>query len=76
MEFSYLIVGMLVMYFMVIIVTGIIASKNFTGIEDYFIGGRKLSPIMVALGFSATGMSGWLTLGFAGYVYERGLYSL
>ncbi len=71
-----MIIGMLLLYFFVLIIVGLITSKNFNSLEEYFLGGRKLSSYIMALSFSSTGMSGWLTLGFAGYTYENGFQSL
>lgn len=76
MEFNYMIIGFLVIYSLVLLSTGFFASKNTSSIEDYFLGGRKLSPLMLSFTVSSTGMSAWLTLGFAGYTYEMGFQSL
>ena len=76
MEFNYMIIGFLIIYFLILLFTGFLASKNTASIEDFFLGGRKLDPIMLSFSVSSTGMSGWLALGFAGYAYEKGFQSL
>lgn len=76
MDFNYMILGMLLMYFSVLIIVGISASKDLNTLEDYFLGGRRLTSYVMALSFSSTGMSGWLPLGFSGYAYENGFFSL
>ena len=41
-------------------------------LEDYVLAGRNIGPWILAFTFSATGMSGWLGMGFAGYAYVSG----
>jgi len=74
--FEYMIVGLLILFFLTLVVVGLSASRHLNYLEDYFLGGRKLTPFVLAFTFSATGMSGWLALGFAGYTYEYGFQSL
>lgn len=76
MEYNYMIIGFLIIYFLILLFTGFLASKNTSSLEDFFLGGRKLDSIMLSTSVSSTGMSGWLALGFAGYTYENGFQSL
>lgn len=76
MEFGFIFIGLLLVYFMSLILVGIFTSKNMNNLEDFLLAGRNLSPTILALTFSSTGMSGWLALGFAGYAYEKGFQSL
>jgi sodium/proline symporter len=76
MDFGYMVIGFLIVYFISLISTGIFASKNMANLEDFMLAGRKLDPLVLALTYSSTGMSGWLALGFAGYTYEKGFQSL
>lgn len=76
MDFNYMVLGFLSVYFIILIFTGIFASRSMTSLEDFLLGGRRLSSVILALTFSSTGMSGWLALGFAGYTYEKGFQSL
>lgn len=47
-------------------------SNNNTS-EDFFLGGRKLGPIVTALSTEASDMSGWLLMGLPGVAYFTGL---
>ncbi len=40
--------------------------------EDYFLGGRKMGPIVSALSAGASDMSGWLLMGLPGALYASG----
>lgn len=42
-------------------------------IEDYFLGGRSLGPVVSALSAGASDMSGWLLMGLPGALYVGGL---
>lgn len=46
------------------------ATKN---LSDYILGGRRLGAVITALAVGASGMSGWLMMGFPGSVYTNGL---
>ncbi len=59
-------------YLVVLLVLGVIASRYMNRLEDYLLAGRRIGPWVLAFTFSATGMSGWLAMGFAGYVYRSG----
>lgn len=62
----------LVLYLLVLVGVGYVASKKMKGLEDYVLAGRGIGSYVLAFTFSATGMSGWLGLGLAGYVYTNG----
>lgn len=76
MTLNFMIIGMLMMLFSILVIIGFLTSKNLINLEDYFLGGRKLTTHILSLSFSATGMSGWLFLGFAGLTYETGFQTL
>ncbi|MEU4365262.1 sodium/proline symporter PutP [Promicromonospora sp. NPDC023987] len=42
-------------------------------LDDYMLGGRRLSPGVAALSAGASDMSGWLLLGLPGAIYVSGL---
>ena len=52
---------------------GLKAYGQTQSVDDYILGGRKLSPTLVALSVGASDMSGWLLLGLPGAVYLSGL---
>ena len=76
MEFNYMILGFISVYFVILVILGVLASKNISSLEDFYLGGRKLDTILMATSVSSTGMSAWLALGVAGFTYENGLQSL
>jgi len=41
--------------------------------EDYFLAGRKLGPWMAAFSASASGSSGWVTMGLVGLAFSVGV---
>lgn len=62
----------IVCYLIFLLGVGYFASKKMSKLEDYVLAGRNVGSWVLAFTFSATGMSGWLGLGFAGYVYRAG----
>ncbi|SFH79086.1 solute:Na+ symporter, SSS family/sodium/proline symporter [Tindallia magadiensis] len=62
----------LILYLLMLVGIGYVASKRMKGLEDYVLAGRGIGSYVMAFTFSATGMSGWLGLGLAGYVYRSG----
>ena len=49
------------------------ASKKNTDSEDYYLGGRKLGPLVAALSASASSSSAWSLLGVSGAAFAWGL---
>ena len=49
------------------------ASKRNTDSEDYYLGGRKLGPVIAALSASASSSSAWSLLGVSGAAFAWGL---
>jgi sodium/proline symporter len=49
------------------------ASKRNTDSEDYYLGGRKLGPVVSALSASASSSSAWSLLGVSGAAFAWGL---
>ena len=54
------------LYFLVLVVLGLLASKRIQGLADYYVGGKKLGYWVVAFSTRATGESAWLLLGLTG----------
>jgi sodium/proline symporter len=52
---------------------GIVATKMTSNLNDYVLGGRRLSPGVAALSAGASDMSGWLMLGLPGAMYVSGM---
>ena len=58
--------SVLFIYFAILFLIGIYASKKIKGVSDYYVGGKKLGYWAVAFSARATGESGWLLLGLTG----------
>lgn len=56
----------LALYFGILFVIGIVASRRVKGAKDFFVGGKKLGFWVVAFSARATGESAWLLLGLTG----------
>lgn len=66
-----------VLYF--ILVTGIgVYSTRFSskGVSEFFLGGRQMGRLVVALSAVVSGRSAWLLLGFTGMAYTMGFSSV
>lgn len=53
-------------YFAILFLIGIVASRRIKGMSDYYVGGKTLGYWAVAFSARATGESGWLLLGLTG----------
>lgn len=62
----------IVVYLVGMLIIGFMYSNNKTS-EDFFLGGRKLGPVVTALSTEASDMSGWLLMGLPGVAYFTGL---
>lgn len=60
-------------YFAAMIGIGFWASRKNSNLDDYVLGGRKLSPGVAALSAGASDMSAWLLMGIPGIMYMVGL---
>lgn len=56
----------LAIYFAILFLIGIMASKKVNSLEDFYVGGKNLGYWVVAFSARATGESGWLLLGLTG----------
>lgn len=60
-------------YLLILIGIGAYTSKfSSKGISEYFIAGRKMNRVVVALSAVVSGRSAWLLLGVTGMAYARG----
>lgn len=53
-------------YFAILFMIGIVASRRIKGLSDFYVGGKRLGYWAVAFSARATGESGWLLLGLTG----------
>lgn len=63
----------IVVYLVGMLVIGGVYSKGNNTSGDFYLGGRKLGPIVTAMSTEASDMSGWLLMGLPGVAYFTGL---
>lgn len=64
----------MIIYMAVVIGIGLYFAKRANeSSENYFLGGRTLSPLVTAMSAEASDMSGWLLMGLPGVAYWYGL---
>lgn len=56
----------IVVYLAVMVVIGYFCSKRNNDSGDFYLGGRKLGPLVTAMSAEASDMSGWLLMGLPG----------
>ena len=66
------ILAVIILYLVFVLVIGIKFSKSNKTTEDYYLGGRKLGPLVTAMSAEASDMSSWLLLGIPGLAYASG----
>jgi sodium/proline symporter len=70
---STLVVGTFVLYLLIVLAIGVWGATNTGNQEDYLLGGRNLNVVWASMSEQASLWSGWLTVGFPGFVYSGGL---
>lgn len=50
-----------------------VCSKNNHDTTDFYLGGRKLGPLVTAMSAEASDMSSWLLMGLPGLAYLTGI---
>lgn len=63
----------IVAYLVAMLGIGYAAYRRTDDLDDYMLGGRRLSPGVAALSAGASDMSGWLLMGLPGAIYVSGL---
>ena len=62
----------MVVYLIFMVVVGIFYSKKNETVSDFYLGGRKLGPLVTAMSAEASDMSSWLLMGLPGVAYLSG----
>ena len=62
-------------YLIGMIFIGIRFSNQNKNSEDFYLGGRKMGPLVVAMSAEASDMSSWLLMGLPGVAYVCGVFS-
>ena len=65
-------IAILVAYFAIMILIGLIASRRVKSSGDYYLGGKSAGPVLTAFRFSSTFESGSMMLGVPGLGYQAG----
>lgn len=73
MEKTTIVAVVLVVYQILLIVIGIWATSRNKNVEDFFLGGRKLGPVVAAISYSASASSAYTLLGVSGAAYIMGI---
>ncbi len=63
----------IVVYLVAMIIVGIVCSKKNNNVDDFYLGGRQLGPLVTAMSAEASDMSGWLLMGMPGLAYLYGI---
>ncbi|MBR1862868.1 MAG: sodium/proline symporter [Ruminococcus sp.] len=59
-------------YLVMMVAVGILSSKKTDDVGDFYLGGRKLGPIVTAMSAEASDMSSYLIMGLPGLAYLCG----
>ena len=68
-----LIIAAIAVYLIGVLIIGFIYSKNNDSTEGFYLGGRKMGPIVTAMSAEASDMSSWLLMGLPGVAYAIGI---
>lgn len=63
----------IIVYLIGMVIIGAICSKKNKSTDDFYLGGRKLGPIVTAMSAEASDMSSWLLMGMPGVAMIAGL---
>lgn len=62
----------IIAYMLMMVIIGLVCSKKNENVGDFYLGGRKLGPIVTAMSAEASDMSSWLLMGLPGVAYLTG----
>ena len=60
-------------YLVMMVLIGVACSKQNKSSDDFYLGGRKLGPLVTAMSAEASDMSGWLLMGLPAVALMTGL---
>ncbi|MGN0533742.1 MAG: sodium/proline symporter [Eubacterium sp.] len=63
----------IVAYLSIVVIIGVIFSKKTKNVGDFYLGGRKLGPLVTAMSAEASDMSSYLLMGLPGLAYLTGV---
>ena len=67
-----IILGTIIAYLVGMVLIGLVFSRKNENVGDFYLGGRKLGPIVTAMSAEASDMSSWLLMGLPGVAYLTG----
>ena len=70
---NFCIIATIVVYLLAMLAIGFVFSKNNSDSKDFYLGGRKMGPIVTAMSAEASDMSSWLLMGLPGLAYLTGV---
>ncbi len=70
---NFCIIAVIVLYLLGMLAIGFKHSKGQSSSEDFYLGGRKMGPIVTAMSAEASDMSSWLLMGLPGVAYLSGV---
>lgn len=73
MTSQFCIIFAIIIYLLVMIMIGVTYSKKNSNVSDFYLGGRKLGPLVTAMSAEASDMSSWLLMGLPGVAYLSGV---
>lgn len=65
--------AVIVIYLLGMVAIGLYYMKKNNSAGDYYLGGRKLGPVVTAMSAEASDMSSWLLMGLPGVAYLTGV---
>lgn len=60
-------------YMAAVVVIGVVCARKNRTTDDFYLGGRQLSPLVTAMSAEASDMSSWLLMGLPGLAYLSGI---
>ena len=63
----------IIVYLGAMLYVGYLCSKKNNDTSDFYLGGRKLGPLVTAMSAEASDMSSWLLMGLPGLAYLSGI---
>lgn len=70
---NFCIIATIVVYLLAMLAIGFVFSKNNSDSKDFYLGGRKMGPVVTAMSAEASDMSSWLLMGLPGLAYLTGV---
>lgn len=63
----------IIVYMVGVVGIGVYFAKKNSTTNDFYLGGRKLGPLVTAMSAEASDMSSWLLMGLPGVAYVTGV---